>query len=190
MIRKVRFVNCLLLLLMFTIVSIGCETKEEAILKNNEILNTVNGKIKYADGTEPDIVNLDRDYYFMFYGADWCPFCKEIRDDILNFYNEYKKLNDNFEFIFVGCKKDTSNDDLVKYLENEGFPFCYIEYEYRDECGFFEFPAFSECEYFYIPGFILLDKTGNVLSNSNGALESDYVATRPFVYYIDNLSSK
>ena len=66
MFRKVRIINCLILFVMFALVVSGCETKKEKILKNNSILNNVNGKIKYADGTEPDIVNLDRDYYFMF----------------------------------------------------------------------------------------------------------------------------
>ena len=187
--KETKFIYIFSIILFIFLFS-GCHLKEKRLLKTNSILNIINGKVRSVDDSEPDIFDLNKDYYFIFYGADWCPYCKEIRDDILNFYNEFKKTNDNFEFIFAGCKKDTSNEDLITYLKNEEFPFYYIDFDFRDECGFFEFPPFSECEYFYIPGFILLDKSGNVLSNSNGKLKSDYAVTRPFIYYTENLAEK
>lgn len=176
-----------LIFISFCFIIFSCNLEENLILKKNSVLNITNGKLKYVDGTTPKLKDIDRDYYFIFYGADWCPYCKDIKIDVQNFYNTYKEKCDNFEFIFAGCKKDTSNEDLITYLKNEEYPFCYIEFEYREECGFFNIPAFAECEYFYIPGMILMDKKGNVLSNSNGKLKEDYVATRPFIYYTENL---
>ena len=110
-----------------------------------------------------------------------------MKDEITEFYNTYKKKN-NFIVIFAGCKKDTSNENLTKYLEEEEYPFYYVDFDQRDELGLFEAEEYAGCEKFYIPGFILYDKAGNVLSNSNGPLKTDYVANRPLQYYIENIA--
>lgn len=93
----------------------------------------------------------------------------------------------NFIVVFAGCKKDKSNDDLTGYLKEENYSFYYVDFDHRDECGLFNLDAYASCEKFFIPGFILFDKTGKVLSNSNGPLKADYQPNRPLEYFKKNL---
>ena len=58
-----------------------------------------------------------------------------------------------------------------------------MDFDHRDECGLFNLDAYASCEKFFIPGFILFDKTGKVLSNSNGPLKADYQPNRPLEYF-------
>lgn len=140
------------------------------------------GFVKDQEGNFLTEKDLKADYYFVYYGASWCPYCVKMKDEITEFYNTYKHKN-NFTVIFAGCKKDKSNDDLTKYLKEENYPFCYVDFNKRDECGLFTLDEYVNCEKFYIPAFILFDKKGNILSNSNGPKKTDYQANRPLEYF-------
>jgi thiol-disulfide isomerase/thioredoxin len=148
----------------------------------NAMVQKLSGHIKDLDGNFVTDEELKADYYFVMYGATWCPYCKEMKDEITDFYNTYKKKN-NFIVVFAGCKKDKSNDDLTNYLKQEEYPFYYVDFDHRDECGLFKHEEYTKCEKFYIPGFILFDKNGKTLSNSNGPLKIDYRANRPLEYF-------
>ena len=166
--------SCLVLTILFSLLFFSC-TKNVRIEK-------FYGCVKNLEGNFVAESDLKADYYFVFYGASWCPYCKEMKNEITSFYNTYKKDN-NFIVIFAGCRKDKSNKDLTDYLEEENFPFYYVDFDHRDECGLFKIDAYTSCEKFYIPAFILFDKTGKVLSNSNGKKKSDYQANRPLEYF-------
>lgn len=153
----------------------------------NVMVEKFEGYVKDLEGNYVTAKQLKAKYYFVYYGASWCPYCIEMHEEINDFYNTYKGKN-NFIFIFAGAQRDKSNDDLTKYLEEENYPFFYIDYDKRDECGFFDIEEYTKCEKFYIPGFILFDQEGNALSNSNGPLKSDYEANRPFEYYKTNIA--
>ena len=153
----------------------------------NVMIEKFDGYVKDLDGNYVTKKDLKAKHYFVYYGASWCPYCVEMKDEITEFYNTYKGKN-NFVFIFAGCEKDKSNDNLTKYLEEENYPFYYIDYDKRDECGFFKIEEYTKCEKFYIPAFILFDKEGNPLSNSNGPLKTDYDPSRPFEYYKSNIA--
>lgn len=153
----------------------------------NVMIEKFDGYVKDLDGNYVTKKDLKAKHYFVYYGASWCPYCVEMKDEITEFYNTYKGKN-NFVFIFAGCEKDKSNDNLTKYLEEENYPFYYIDYDKRDECGFFKIEEYTKCEKFYIPAFILFDQEGNPLSNSNGPLKTDYDPSRPFEYYKTNIA--
>lgn len=153
----------------------------------NVMIEKFDGYVKDLDGNYVTKKDLKAKHYFVYYGASWCPYCVEMKDEITEFYNTYKGKN-NFVFIFAGCEKDKSNDNLTKYLEEENYPFYYIDYDKRDECGFFKIEEYTKCEKFYIPAFILFDKEGNPLSNSNGPHKDDYDPSRPFEYYKSNIA--
>ena len=153
----------------------------------NVMVQKFSGYVKDLDGNIVQDEQLKAKYYFVYYGASWCPYCVDMKNEITDFYNTYKKKN-NFIVIFAGCEKDKKNEDLIEYLKNEEYPFYYVDYDLRDDCGLFKIDAYAGCEKYYIPGFILFDKAGNVLSNSNGPLKSDYVPRRPLDYYINNIA--
>lgn len=144
----------------------------------------IQGHIFDADGNIPDNKAIEKDYYLIFYGADWCPYCKAQKKFIKTFYNEYKKKFDNFEIILAGSNKDKSNDDLILYMNNEGFSFYRIDHKYRLKLGIFSFPEMKTWENFYIPSMILIDKEGNVISSSNMPSKKDYNFSRPIEEYI------
>lgn len=161
------------------------KTESQTIIDINEpVLNRIDGRIKDINGTIPERKEIDKDYYFIFYGADWCPFCKKRQPIISTFYNEYIKRTGDFEIILAGAQRDTSNEDLIKYMKKENYQFYYIDYDFRDVAGFFNIPEVIECEKFYIPAMILMDKNGKVLSCSNGPLKSDYNFMRPIEEYL------
>lgn len=164
----------IILTILFSLLLFSCA--------KNAMVEKFYGYVKDQEGNLVTERDLKADYYFVFYGASWCPYCKEMKDEITDFYNTYKKKN-NFIVVFAGCKKDKSNDDLTGYLKEENYPFYYVDFDYRDECGLFNLDAYASCEKFFIPGFILFDKTGKVLSNSNGPLKIDYRANRPLEYF-------
>lgn len=155
----------------------------------NIMAEKFNGYVKDQEGNFVTEKQLKSDYYFVYFGATWCPYCVEMKDEITEFYNTYKKKN-NFTVIFAGCMKDKSNEDLTKYLEEEEYPFYYVDFDQRDELGLFKMEEYTKCEKFYIPSFILFDKNGNALSNSNGPLKSDYQANRPLEYWKENIAKK
>lgn len=166
-------------ILLFTLLLFSCS--------KNVMAEKFDGYVKDQEGNFVTKKQLKADYYFVYFGASWCPYCVDMKDEITEFYNTYKDKN-NFQVIFAGCKKDTSNENLTKYLEEEEYPFNYVDFDQRDELGLFEAEEYASCEKFYIPGFILYDKAGNILSNSNGPLKSDYVANRPLEYFKENIA--
>lgn len=169
--KKISYIT---LTILFSLLLFSCA--------KNAMVEKFYGYVKDQEGNLLTERDLKADYYFVFYGASWCPYCKEMKDEITDFYNTYKKKN-NFIVVFAGCKKDKSNDDLTGYLKEENYPFYYVDFDHRDECGLFNLDAYVSCEKFFIPGFILFDKTGKVLSNSNGPLKIDYRANRPLEYF-------
>lgn len=187
--RLINNISCILLAIVLGLFS-GILFIHSRKKVDTTFLDTLDGKILCRDGSVPSKKDLNKDYFFIFYGADWCMYCKNSHEDILSFYNEYKEKYNNFTFILAGTIRDTSNDDLLVYLNNEDYDFYYINYDLRDEAGLFELPAYKECERFFVPSFILIDRSGNVLSNSNGPTEDDYSEYRPFEFYKGMMASK
>lgn len=152
----------------------------------NNMVPMLDGCFKDLDGNYLTQEQLTADYYLVYYGASWCPYCVEMKDEITDFYNTYKS-DSKLLMLFAGCKKDKSNDDLTEYLKEESYPFPYLDFDHRDQSTLFTMDAYTSCETFYIPAFILFDKSGRVLSSTNGPKETDYLANRPLEYYKENL---
>nr|WP_318681190.1 thioredoxin-like domain-containing protein [uncultured Treponema sp.] len=180
-----KFTKVTLLILIILLSVISCKKTENQTTENSEsVINRIDGRVKDINGRIPERKEIDKDYYFIFYGAEWCPFCKKRQPIISTFYNEYIQRTGDFEIILAGAQRDKSNEDLIKYMEKENFPFYYVDYDFRKEAGFFNIPEVTECEKFYIPAMILMDKNGKVLSCSNGPSKSDYNFMRPIEEYL------
>ncbi|AEC01589.1 hypothetical protein Spico_0360 [Parasphaerochaeta coccoides DSM 17374] len=135
------------------------------------------GKCFYADG-RPAL--LSSDYYLIYYAADWCPYCKEYEPLLKKTYENLIRMYGNVEIIFVGHERDVSNDNLVSFMEQGGYSFPYLKFEYREETGIMHLVDVPK---FYIPGFVLVDKQGKVLASSNGETADDYSRDYPIQYY-------
>lgn len=122
-------------------------------------------------------MEIDSDYLLMYYAADWCPYCVAYADQLKQTYEQYKQLFGNrIEIIFAGHKDDQSNQALLAFLDQGNYPFGYIRFEDRERTNVM---GLLGPDRFYIPGFLLLDRDGNILSSSNGETKDDYVRDRP-----------
>ncbi len=94
-------------------------------------------------------------------------------------YEYLKRMYGNVEIIFAGHKRDVSNDNLIAFMEQGSYPFPYVKYEFRQETEIMELVDMTS---FLIPGFVLVDRTGGVLSSSQGPTKDDYSRDRPINY--------
>jgi thiol-disulfide isomerase/thioredoxin len=137
-------------------------------------METLRSSVILADGTP---LPADGAYILLYYAADWCPYCLEYTEQLKSSYTALKSLyGRSFDLVFVGHVNDTENEQLLAFMEMGGYPFGYLPYEKREASGVM---ALMGEDRFYIPGLLLIDREGTVLSSSNGASIDDYVRDRP-----------
>jgi len=157
---------------------LGCVTVAPSQDDPMEVLRTSTVAL---DGTA---IPIDADYILLYYAADWCPYCIAYTEQLKSSYAALKSLyGGSFDLIFVGHANDTSNEQLTAFLEAGGYPFTYLPIEKREATGVMELCGEAR---FYIPGLLLIDRTGKVLASSNGESIDDYLRDRP-IYTLQNL---
>ena len=157
---------------------LGCVTVPPAQADPMQVLRTSTVAL---DGNG---IPIDADYILLYYAADWCPYCIEYAEQLKRSYEALGSLyGSSFALIFVGHASDTSNEQLTSFLEAGGYPFGYLPIEKREASGVMELTGEAR---FYIPGLLLIDRTGKVLASSNGESIDDYVRDRP-IYTLQNL---
>ncbi|MDD4302519.1 MAG: thioredoxin family protein [Sphaerochaeta sp.] len=167
------------ILLGFLLLS-GCKTIP------SEPMNAYEKIVKSAHDRQGDPVMVDADYLLVYYAADWCPYCVEYAEELKQKYSQYKRMyGDKLEIIFAGHDNDQSNENLQAFLGQGSYPFPYIPYSLRESSGVMELLGEHR---FYIPGFLLLDREGTILSSSNGATKEEYLRDRP-LYELQTLLS-
>ncbi|NBK23681.1 MAG: redoxin domain-containing protein [Spirochaetia bacterium] len=129
---------------------------------------------------EGNQVEVASDYYLIYYAADWCPYCTEYAEELKQTYSQLKKMYGNVEIIFAGHVRDEGNEDLLSFMNQGEYPFPYIKYEFRERTNIMNLVDVPK---FWIPGFVLLDKYGNVLSSSNGEDKDAYYLQKPINAY-------
>lgn len=125
-------------------------------------------------------VDVNSDYYLIYYAADWCPYCREFETELKKTYDLVRRMYANVQIVFAGHVNDTGNDNLISFLEQGDYDFPYVRYECREETGIMNLVDVPK---FWIPGFVLVDENGTVLSSSNGQTKEEYSYTRPLEYY-------
>jgi len=140
--------------------------------------------LTYAVDQEQKTLPIQPKYLLVYYSAQWCPYCVEYETQLKNTYTQLKGLYGNdIEIIFAGHINDQDNETLLAFLENGEYPFAYIPYERREQSGVMDLLGEHR---FYIPGFILLDKRGAILSSSSGETRDDYLRDRP-LYHLQSI---
>ncbi|HKM08284.1 MAG TPA: AhpC/TSA family protein, partial [Sphaerochaeta sp.] len=90
------------------------------------------------------------------------------------------KMYGNVEIIFAGHVRDEGNEDLLSFMNQGEYPFPYIKYEFRERTNIMNLVDVPKL---WIPGFVLLDRYGTVLSSSNGEDKDAYYLQRPINAY-------
>ncbi|WP_319756269.1 thioredoxin-like domain-containing protein [uncultured Sphaerochaeta sp.] len=158
----------------------GCKTIP------NEPMNSYEKIVRSAHNRQGNPVAVNADYLLVYYAADWCPYCVEYAEELKQKYSQYKRMyGDKLEIIFAGHVNDQSDENLLAFLDQGEYPFPYIPFSERESSGVMELLGEHR---FYIPGFLLLDREGTILSSSNGATKEEYLRDRP-LYELQTLLS-
>jgi thiol-disulfide isomerase/thioredoxin len=149
-------------------------------------MNSYGKIVQSAHDRQGNPVAVDSEYLLIYYAADWCPYCVEYAEELKEQYNQYKRMYGNrLEIIFAGHVNDQSDENLLAFLDQGSYSFPYIPFSERGSSGVMELLGEHR---FYIPGFLLLDREGTILSSSNGASKKEYLRDRP-LYALQTLLS-
>ena len=134
-------------------------TLAKALLRNLEILK--NGRlVPYDPGTRPE-----PDFYVIYFGAGWCPPCREFSHRFVPTYARLQQLaHGRFEVIFLSS--DRSVEEMETYVKNVGMPWPVLAPEDRGHVHEVErFEAES------IPCIAVLTRDGTLLYHSHHGSE-------------------
>ena len=125
-------------------------------------------------------VEVDADFYLIYYAADWCPYCTEYEAELKQTYTLLQRMYGNVEIIFAGHERDQSNENMLSFMEQGQYSFPYIGYEFKQQTNIMNLVDVPK---FWTPGFVLLDTDGSVLSASTGVDKDAYYLQRPINAY-------
>jgi len=176
---KIRY--CLGLFLLIAIFLLGsCTVSRVNEAPPEELELFSSGIAGTCFDVEGNPVEVDADYYLIYYAADWCPYCTEYAQELKQTYTQLKRMYGNVEIIFAGHVRDQSDEALLSFLKQGEYPFPYSKYEFRERTNIMNLVDVPK---FWIPGFVLLDRYGKVLSSSNGEDKDAYYLQRPINAY-------
>jgi thiol-disulfide isomerase/thioredoxin len=114
------------------------------------------GKIVAFDpGTRPE-----PEIYLVYFGAHWCPPCREFSPKLLERYRRLKeRAPDRFELVFVSS--DHTQDEQSGYVRELGMPWPIMNYT---DVG--SIPVIEQSDGPAIPDLVVLTRNGEVIFNS------------------------
>ncbi len=98
------------------------------------------------------------EYIAFYFSASWCPPCKKFTPKLVDFYNEHRDANDNFEIVFVSSDRD--EDDLEAYMVDYKMPWPAVEFDDAKDDTVRQFSGTG------IPCLVLVDREGKVIEHS------------------------
>jgi len=136
---------------------------EKSITRNLVRLNE-DGKLKRVDS---DSIG-SKDYYAIYYSAQWCPPCRKFTPKLVDFYNEAIGHHDNIEVIFVSS--DQNEDKMEAYMKKAGMSWLALDFDKKDNKSSKKLNSYVGRG---IPHLVVVDKNGKVLSDS--VVDGEYV---------------
>ena len=137
--------------------------KVEAPAPKTEFELTITKDLVESKGTRTKRIGQDelapKDYYAIYYSAHWCPPCRGFTPKLVDFYEKASRKHDNFEVIFVSS--DRSEDAMADYMHEADMPWPALNYDQKKKSK-----ALTKYAGGGIPCLVLVDKDGNVLSDS------------------------
>ncbi len=124
--------------------------------------DVLEGKLVAVDGKrvgkfEPE---GEPEMYAFYFSAHWCPPCRAFTPKLVEFYNAHEEFaGKKFEIVFVSSDRD--EDSFDEYMTGDEMPWPAIKYRYAKKIDEIRKYAGNG-----IPCLVLVDKAGNVLSDS------------------------
>ncbi|MGJ8657727.1 MAG: TlpA family protein disulfide reductase [Akkermansiaceae bacterium] len=124
---------------------------------------TIAPELKILSGTRFKKHELEStpQYYFIYFGASWCPPCRAAAPDLVKSYNTKISTNDKVELVW--CTRDDDESAAAGWAKSESFPWPTIMKDDTKKANLAQFIPRG------IPAYILVDKEGNQLATGKSA---------------------
>ena len=135
---------------------------EKSITRN--LVRLVDGKLKRVAS---DSIG-SKEYYAIYYSANWCPPCRKFTPKLVEFYNNAIDHHDNIEIIFVSS--DQNEEKMEQYMKKADMRWLALDFDKKENKSSKKLTGFVGQG---IPHLVVVDKNGKVLSDS--VVDGEYV---------------
>ena len=127
---------------------------------------SLSGKLVSLDGTALPTPSSSVHYYAIYYSAQWCPPCHAFSPQLVKWYNKFKPSHPDFELIFVS--EDHDGSAMLDYMKEMAMPWPAVRFSdlKHDGNNTFKGSGIEKYAGTGIPDLVLVDASGNVLSDS------------------------
>jgi thiol-disulfide isomerase/thioredoxin len=101
----------------------GASKKGEVPEKIKELFGS---KLKNAKNKGVPVSDLSGKIIGVYFSAHWCPPCRAFTPKLVEFYNELKKADKNFQIVFVSS--DQSKKDMYGYMKEMKMPWLALPF--------------------------------------------------------------
>jgi len=112
------------------------------------------------DGTQVGLDAVNGKTLGLYFSAHWCPPCRQFTPKLKEFYEQYRKINSDFEIVFVSGDKDEAG--MKSYFTEDHGDYLALPFSRRQ--------AKSDLESMFgvegIPTFVVVDAQGKVLNGN------------------------
>jgi nucleoredoxin len=99
-------------------------------------------------------------YTALYFSAHWCPPCRMFTPKLVEWYNEFKAKDPDFELVFVSSDRDQAA--MEEYMKGDKMPWPAVVYDKAQSEMFRKFSSQG------IPYLVLIDNEGKALTAQPG----------------------
>ena len=99
-------------------------------------------------------------YTALYFSAHWCPPCRMFTPNLVEWYNEFKAKQPDFELVFVSSDRDQAA--MEEYMKGDKMPWPAVVYDKAQSEMFRKFSSQG------IPYLVLIDNEGKALTAQPG----------------------
>jgi len=99
-------------------------------------------------------------YTALYFSAHWCPPCRMFTPKLVEWYNEFKAKQPDFELVFVSSDRDQAA--MEEYMKGDKMPWPAVVYDKAQSEMFRKFSSQG------IPYLVLIDNEGKALTAQPG----------------------
>ncbi|MBP6343584.1 MAG: redoxin domain-containing protein [Candidatus Omnitrophica bacterium] len=114
-------------------------------------------------------------YFVIYQGARWCPYCQEFTPKLLDVYQKMKSQNKSFEVIYI--PSDKSAAEMQQFAKDHNFPWPAVDFRHKEKLA----ALAGILNRSSIPNVKVTDRYGNIILDnqktaSNDVLLNEFVA--------------
>lgn len=137
--------------------SLSCPLEQPAA---GEVERTLGSALLKRNGSATGVGVLGGGVFGVYFGAAWCPPCREFAACLKTFYDAYRDAEPDFQVVFVSS--DTDERAMMRYFQEEHGDYLALPFSRRKDKACLSRILGVQG----IPSFVVVDAAGRVL-NSN-----------------------